>query len=48
MCASAEGVEKGPISLTQLRAMDFGGSGRATFVAIMQATDLRKCDDLAS
>ena len=24
------------------------GSGRATFVAVMQPTDLGKCDDLAS
>ena len=48
MGASAEGVEKGPISLTQPRPMDCRGSGRATFVAIVNATDLRKCDDLAS
>ena len=32
----------------QPRPMDCGGSGRATFVAIMQAADRRKCDDLAS
>jgi hypothetical protein len=48
MCASAEAVEKEQISLTQPRLMDCGGSGRATFVAIMQAADLRKCEDLAS
>ena len=41
-------VEEGRISLTQPRPMDCGGSGRATFVAIVQAADLRKCDDLAS
>jgi len=37
MCASAEAVEKGRISLTRLRPVDCGGLGRATFVAIMQA-----------
>ena len=42
MCAS------GRISLTQPRPTDCGNSSRATFVAIMQAADLRKCDDLAS
>jgi hypothetical protein len=43
-----KGVEKSRISLTQPRPMDRRGSGRATFVAVMQAADLRKCDDLAS
>jgi hypothetical protein len=43
-----KGVEKIRISLTQPRPMDCRGSGRATFVAVMQAADLRKCDDLAS
>jgi hypothetical protein len=41
-------VQKGRVSLTQPRPMDCGGSGRATFVAIMQVPDLWKCDDLAS
>jgi hypothetical protein len=41
-------VEKGRISLTQSRPTDCGGLGRATFVATMEAADLRKCGDLAS
>jgi hypothetical protein len=41
-------MEKGRFSLTQPLPMDCSGSSRATFVAIMQAADLRKCDDLPS
>jgi hypothetical protein len=41
-------VEKGRISLTESRSTDCGGLGRATFVATVEAADLRKCSDLAS